>query len=111
MSILSTNKLRRLSLGFPTLDDVFTGFEPSDFAVIRGNAVSFMLSVLSIRAQLPNECGGLNSSTVFVDGGNSFSPYEVAEIARDYALDCKTTLDHVYVSRAPHSLPAYVVDS
>lgn len=112
MSILSTNKLRRLSLGFPTLDDVFTGFEPGDFAVIRGNAVSFILSVLSIRAQLPSECGGLNSSTVFVDGGNSFSPYEVAEIARDYALDCKAALDHVYVSRAftAYQLTSLILD-
>jgi hypothetical protein len=100
MSILSTNKFRRLSLGFPTLDDVFTGFEPGDFAVIQGNAASFMLSVLSVRAQLSIESRGLASSTVFVDGGNSFSPYEVAETARNYGLDCKTVLDKVYVSRA-----------
>lgn len=58
MSILSINKLRRLSLGFPILDDVFTGFEPGDFVVIRGNAASFMSSVLSVRAQLPIGCGG-----------------------------------------------------
>jgi hypothetical protein len=37
---------------------------------------------------------------VFVDGGNSFSPYEVAETARDHGLDCKAVLEHVYVSRA-----------
>ena len=100
MSILSANKLRCLSLGFPTLDNVFPGFELGDFAVLQGNAASFMSSVLSVRAQLPHEYGGLGSSTVFVDGGNSFSPYEVAETARQYGLDCKAALEKVYVSRA-----------
>ena len=100
MSILSADKLRRLSLGFPTLDDVFPGFELGDFIVLQGNAASLMSFVLSVRAQLPRENGGLNSSAVFVDGGNSFSPYEVAETARDYGLDCKAALERVYVSRA-----------
>jgi hypothetical protein len=100
MSILSAGKLRRLSLGFPTLDDVFPGFELGDFVALQGNAALWMSFVLSVRAQLTHENGGLNSSTVFVDGGNSFSPYEVAETARDYGLDCKAALERVYVSRA-----------
>ena len=100
MSILSADKLRRLSLGFPTLDDVFPGFELGDLAVLQGNAASSMIFAMSVRAQLPLENGGLDSSTVFVDGGNSFSPYEIAESARDYGLDCKAALERVYVSRA-----------
>lgn len=100
MSILSVNRLRCLSLGFPMLDDVFPGFEFGDLVVLQGNAASFVSSVLSVRAQLSDECGGLESSTIFVDGGNSFSSYEVAETARDYSLDCKVALERVYVSRA-----------
>jgi hypothetical protein len=100
MSILSANKLRPLSLGFPMLDVAFPGFEIGDFIVLQGNIASSLASVLSVRAQLPCECGGLESSTAFVDGGNSFSPYEVAEAARDYGLDCKEALERVYVSRA-----------
>jgi len=100
MSILSADKLRYLSLGLPTLSDVFPGFELGDFVVLQGNAASWMSFALSVRAQLPREHGGLDSSTVFVDGRNSFSPYEVAETARDYGLDCKAALEHVYVSRA-----------
>ena len=107
-SILSADKLRCLSLGLPTLDDVFPGFELGDFVVLQGNAASWMSFVLSVRAQLTNESGGLNSSTVFVDGGNSFSPYEVAETARDYSLDCKAALERVYVSRA---FTAYQISS
>jgi hypothetical protein len=100
MSILSSSKLGPLSLGFPTLDDVFPGFEPGDFTVLQGNVASSMIFALSVRAQLPRGNGGLDSSTVFVDGGNSFSPYEVSESARDYGLDCKAALERVYVSRA-----------
>jgi hypothetical protein len=112
MSILSTKQLRRLSLGFPTLDEVFTGFELGDFAVTQGNAAPFMSSVLSARAQLPSERGGLESPALFIDGGNSFSPYEVAETARDYGLDCKTTLEKVFVSRAftAYQLSSLVLD-
>jgi hypothetical protein len=100
MSILTTKSLRRLSLGFPTLDEVFPGLEPGDFIVTHGNAAPSMSSTLSVRAQLPNDQGGLESPTIFIDGGNSFSPYEIAETARDYGLDCKATLEKVFVSRA-----------
>ena len=112
MSILSVNKFRRLSLGFPTLDDFFQGFELGDFVVMRGNAASFMSFVLSVQTQLPIERGGLSSSTVFVDGGNMFSPYSVAEIARGHGLDSKTALKKVYVSRAftAHQLSSLVLE-
>ncbi|MGD0979023.1 MAG: hypothetical protein ABR962_07780 [Candidatus Bathyarchaeia archaeon] len=112
MSILSINRLRRLSLGFPTLDDFFQGFELGDFVVIRGNAASFMSFVLSVQTQLPIERGGLSSRTVFVDGGNMFSPYSVAEIARERGVDSKTALEKVYVSRAftAHQLSSLVLE-
>jgi len=112
MSILSINRLRRLSLGFPTLDSFFQGFELGDFVVIRGNAASFMSFVLSVQIQLPIERGGLSSRTVFVDGGNMFSPYSVAEIARERGVDSKTALEKVYVSRAftVHQLSSLVLE-
>jgi hypothetical protein len=112
MSILSTNKLRRLSLGFPALNDFFQGFELGDFVVMRGNAASFMSFVLSVQTQLPIERSGLSSSTVFVDGGNMFSPYSIAEIARERGADSKIALKKVYVSRAftAHQLSSLVLE-
>jgi hypothetical protein len=112
MSILSINKLRRLSLGFLTLDGFFQGFELGDFVVMRGNAASFMSFVLSVQTQLPIEHGGLSSPTVFVDGGNMFSPYSVAEIAREHCLDSKAALEKVYVSRAftAHQLSSLILE-
>ncbi len=82
------------------MDDVFPGFELGDFVVLQGHAVLPMVFVLAIRSQLPRECGGLNSSIVFVDGGNSFNPYLLAEIARDQGVDYHAVLEKIYVSRA-----------
>lgn len=99
MSILSVRRVRCLSLGVQVLDDVFPGFKLGDFAVLHGHASAFMSFVLSVRCQLPCQKGGLGSSVVFVDGGNMFSPYSVAEIARGYGLNSKLALERIYVSR------------
>lgn len=100
MSVLSAEKIRGLSLGVSVLDDVFSGFELGDFVVVHGHSISFMSFVLCVRCQLSSSKGGLDSSVVFVDGGNSFSPYLTAEIARSYGLDPRTALERIYVSRA-----------
>jgi len=100
MSVLAAKGVRPLSLGFNTVDEVFPGFELGDLVVLRGNVASFISFVLSVRVQLPFERGGLESAAVFVDGGNSFDPYLVAETARSFCLDSKAALEKVYVSRA-----------
>jgi len=100
LSVLSAQKIRRLSLGVSVLDHIFPGFEAGDFAVLHGDSASFISFLLCVRAQLSPEKGGLGSSVVFVDGGNSFSPYLVAELARNYGLDSRKALENIYVSRA-----------
>jgi hypothetical protein len=100
LPVLPAEKVKRLSLGVPVLDNVFPGFELGDFAVLHGDSVSFMIFLLCVRGQLPGEDGGLDSPVVFVDGGNSFNPYIVAEIARSYRVDPKQVLGNIYVSRA-----------
>ncbi len=52
MSVLSTEKVSRLSLGVSVLDDVFPGFELGDFVVLQGHGVLPMVFVLAIRCQL-----------------------------------------------------------
>lgn len=100
MSVLSAQRISRLSLGVSVLDEVFPGFEAGDFAVLYGDSASFISFLLCVRAQLSPEKGGLGSPIVFVDGGNSFSPYLVAELSRNYGLDSRTTLENIYISRA-----------
>jgi len=93
-------KNRCLSLNLPVSDDVFLGFETGDSVVLYGDAASFMLFVLCVHCELPFDKGGLDSPVVFVDGGNSFNPYLVAEIGRSYGMDSRTVLERIYVSRA-----------
>jgi hypothetical protein len=82
------------------VDQIFPGFEAGDFVVMYGASVSRMASALCVRAELPPDRGGLGSSVVFVDGGNSFSPYLIAEVARSYGLDSRSVLERIHVSRA-----------
>ncbi|MDH5787667.1 MAG: hypothetical protein OEZ40_05190 [Candidatus Bathyarchaeota archaeon] len=100
MLVLSTQKVRCLSLGVSVPNDIFPGFQTGDFAVLYGDNVSLISSLLCVRSQMPPEKGGLASPVVFVDGGNSFNPYLVAEIARGYGLDSRAVLERIYVSRA-----------
>lgn len=100
MSVLSAERVRRLSLSVQVLDNIFPGYEVGDFVVMYGDSVSFISSNLCVRAEMSPGKGGLDSSVVFVDGGNSFSPYHLAEIARNYGLDSRKALERIYVSRA-----------
>lgn len=100
MPVLSAESVRRLSLGVPVVDDVFPGFEKGDFGVLYGEGVYFLSFVLCVRGVLPQSMGGLGSSVVFVDGGNSFNPYLISEVARGYGFDPREVLGRVYVSRA-----------
>lgn len=100
LHVLSSKKISRFSLGVPILESVFPGFTFGDFAILKGSAASFMSFLFSVRSQLPVGRGGLDSSVVFIDGGNSFDPYLVAEIARNYGLDSRSVLEKIYIARA-----------
>jgi hypothetical protein len=103
---MSTNQLVVLSLSKPLLslniqkvNDVFCGFREGDFAVIQGSATS-VTSLLCVRGQLPNQLGGLNSKVLFIDGGNTFDVYQIAQLAQAHHLNPKQVLDNIYISRA-----------
>jgi len=90
-----------LSFGLQRIDNAFPGFKMGDFAVLHGHPLCKTLSfLLSVRCQLPKEEGGLNSTVIYVDGGNTFNPYAISAIAREYDLDPQSTLEQIFVSRA-----------
>ena len=90
-----------LSLNIRNVNDLFSGFELGDFAVLHGpNSVQSLVSLLCVRAQLPPQLGGLGSNVVFIDGGNTFKPNHVDRLARRHQLDPKQTLERIYLSRA-----------
>lgn len=100
MAVLSVEKVSQLSLGVSAVDSGFPRFKLGDFAVLYGPAARCVSFALCVRCGLPPNEGGLGSSAVFVDGGNSFDPYLVAELARSYGLDSRAALERIYVSRA-----------
>jgi RecA/RadA recombinase len=83
------------------VDDLFPGFAEGDFAVLHGShAIQSIVTLLSIRSQLPPQLGGLGSNVVYIDGANTFRLYQTTRLARLFHLDPKQALDRIYISRA-----------
>jgi len=97
---LKADSLRRLKTGIQLVDDVFPGFSYGDFAAIYGNEAFTLGFILCVCSTSPSEYGGLNSEVLFIDGGNSFNPYFVAEVARRWTLNPRGVLEKIFVSRA-----------
>lgn len=101
MTALSTKPERALSFGLQHIDKAFPGFSTGEFTVLHGRSFIKTLSfLLSIRCQLPTNEGGLNSTTIYLDGGNTFDPYSISAIAQQYGLDPRATLEKIFFSRA-----------
>jgi hypothetical protein len=57
-------------------------------------------SLLAVRACLPYQLGGLESSVVFIDGGNTFRLYRVSRLSRLHHLSPRDVLRRIFISRA-----------
>jgi hypothetical protein len=91
----------RFSLSMPSVDELFPGFTPGDFAVLYGSpSVISLTSLLCVRAQLPVQLGGLGGNMVFIDGGNTFRLYNIARLAQLHHQNPKETLERIFISRA-----------
>lgn len=96
-------------LNIRRVNEVFPGFALGDFAVLQGSSsVLSLASLLCVRAQLPTQLGGLQSNVIFIDGGNTFRLYQIAEFAQIHQLNPKQVLDNIFISRA---FTAYQVTS
>jgi hypothetical protein len=102
-----------LSLNMPGVDELFPGFAPGDFAVLYGSpSIITLTSLLCIRAQLPTQLGGLRSSVVFIDGGNTFRLYKISRLAQLHNLNPKQVLGRILISRAftAYQLTSLILD-
>jgi hypothetical protein len=102
-----------LTLNIPNIDELFPGFATGNFALLYGtSAILPLSSLLCVRAQLPNQLGGLETDVVFVDGGNTFRLYQVSRIAQIHQLDPRRVLKRIYISRAftAHQLTSIVFE-
>ncbi len=71
-----------------------------EFAVLHGQLVKNLTFLLSMRCQLSPEEDGLNSTAIYLDGGNTFNPYAISAIAQQNEIDPRATLERIFVSRA-----------
>ena len=70
------------------------------FAIFQGSSLCRSLSQLfCVRAQLHSPIG-LDSDTVFIDGGNSFDPYLISDYAVEHGIDPEQALRRIHLSRA-----------
>jgi hypothetical protein len=90
-----------LSFNLPDVDGLLPGFKAGDFAVIHGpRSLPSLITNLCIRAQLPQQLGGLESKVVFVDAANSSALPDFLQAAELKQLDPKTVLENLISMRA-----------
>jgi hypothetical protein len=102
-----------LSFNMQNIDSLFSGLTLGDFAVLYGSpSVTSLSLLLAVRAQLPYQLGGLESSAVFVDGGNTFRLYEVPRMARLHSLQPRQVLQRIFISRAftAHQMTSIILE-
>ncbi|MCW4027663.1 MAG: hypothetical protein NWE76_09305 [Candidatus Bathyarchaeota archaeon] len=107
------SSLRSLSFNIEELDRLFGELRRGQLVFFHGSRMSHVLSeLLCVRNLLPHIDGGLDSSVVFIDGGNIFDPYLISENARLFSLDPEETLRNIWVSRAftSHQLTALITE-
>jgi len=98
---LSISGLKGLTFGIEELDGLFGGLRQGELVVFYGSWTSHILSeLLCVRSQLPHIEGGLDSTVVFIDGGNIFDPYFISEAARQIGLNAEEILKNIWISRA-----------
>ena len=102
-----------LSFNMENVDTIFPGFTLGNFAVIYGLPSILSLSLLlTVRAQLPYELGGLESDVIFVDGSNTFRLYKVSRLAKLHKLNPRKALQRIFISRAftAHQMTSIIID-
>jgi hypothetical protein len=92
--------LMPFSLGFPKLDLMVQPLKPGKLLMLSGGAAPAVAELAALRAQLSHERGGLDSTALFIDGGNCSDPYLFASFARQHGLDPRKALRRVVTCRA-----------
>lgn len=96
----SASSFPHFSLGFPHLDSLLRPFSPQHLIVFSGGAAPMVAEFMAFRAQLPLEVGGLDSTVLFIDGGNRSDPYFFSSFARQRGLKPVVAMRRVATCRA-----------
>ncbi|MGD1055724.1 MAG: hypothetical protein ABR867_06550 [Nitrososphaerales archaeon] len=95
----SASSFPHFSLGFPHLDSLLRPFSPQRLIVLSGGAAPMVAELMAFRAQLPFEVGGLDSTVLFIDGGNRSDPYLFSSFARQHGLKPAVAMRRVATCR------------
>jgi hypothetical protein len=88
-----------LTTGIERLDKLIQ-LATGQLVVFQGLSSSVSLAeLLCVRAQLGNPIG-LDSSAIFIDGGNSFDVYATSNYAIEYGMEPSVALSRIHISRA-----------
>jgi DNA repair protein RadA len=68
-----------------------------------GSGKSQLAHQLSVNVQLPEDKGGLNGKTIFIDTESTFRPERIRSMAQSLGLDPEKTLDNIFIARAFNS--------
>lgn len=96
----SASSLRGFRSGITRLDSLLEPLEPGKLAVFREWPAGMLAELLCFRAQLPAAAGGLDSTAVFVDGGNCSDLYLFSRFAKSAGVSPKKAMRRVITSRA-----------
>ena len=96
---LRASSFPHFSLGFPHLDSILRPLTPSFMTTISGAEASVVAELAAFKAQLPLEMGGLNSTVLFIDGGNHSDPYLFSSLTRQKGFRPNTTMRRVATCR------------
>ncbi|MDV3294134.1 MAG: hypothetical protein LYZ70_07670 [Nitrososphaerales archaeon] len=83
------------SLGFTPLDALLRPLAPGKLVTLMGPAASAVSELAAFRAQLPLERGGLDSTVLFIDGGNRSDPYLFASFAKQHGVNPNEALRRI----------------
>jgi hypothetical protein len=100
LSFRSASSFPHFSLGFPRLDSLLRPFSPQHLIVLSGGAASVVAEFMALRAQLPLEVGGFDSTVLFIDGGNQSDPYLFSSFTKQHGLKPAVAMRRVATCRA-----------
>ncbi len=107
--LMRRQEVRKLQTFVPEFDELLGGgVETQAITELYGefgSGKSQIVHQLAVNCQLPEECGGLGSSCIYIDTENTFRPERIAQMVEGLEVDCEvgTTEDflaNIHVARA-----------
>lgn len=89
----------KLTLDITPLDSILHFLTIHQKICIAGTSAQKLVERLCVRAQLPNQYGGLDTQVLLIDGANSSDLYQCVDFAQQYGLDVKKVLNGIISSR------------